>query len=74
MVLACFAVLRGSSDDTRAHWHFPYFMTAAFKISSSVFFLLVKHEQQLWQVEEQTPAGQSSRVNSLPDRDTQNLD
>ena len=36
--LHCFADFRVSKLATRAHWHFPYFMTAALRISSSVFF------------------------------------
>ena len=36
----CFAVLRGSKLATRAHWFFPYFIMAALRISSSLFFLL----------------------------------
>ena len=36
--LHCFADFLLSKEATRAHWFLPYFMTAAFKISSSVFF------------------------------------
>ena len=36
--LHCFADFRFNNDATRAHWFLPYFMTAAFRISSSVFF------------------------------------
>jgi len=36
--LHCFADFLLSNEATRAHWFLPYFMTAAFKISSSVFF------------------------------------
>ena len=36
--LHCFADLRTRSEEMRAHWFLPYFITAAFKISSSVFF------------------------------------
>jgi hypothetical protein len=36
--LHCLGVLRTSSDEMRAHWFLPYFMTAALRISSSVFF------------------------------------
>jgi len=32
------AVFLGSSDDTRAHCCSPYFITAALRISSSLFF------------------------------------
>ena len=36
--LHCFADLRTSSEEMRAHWFLPYFITAALRISSSVFF------------------------------------
>mmetsp|Transcript_7123 Transcript_7123/g.12266 ORF Transcript_7123/g.12266 Transcript_7123/m.12266 type:complete len:232 (+) Transcript_7123:2304-2999(+) len=36
--LHCFADLRTSSEEMRDHWLRPYFMTAALRISSSVFF------------------------------------
>ena len=36
--LHCFADFLLSREATLAHWFLPYFMTAAFKISSSVFF------------------------------------
>lgn len=36
--LQCFADLRGSREATRAHSVLPYFITAAFRISSSEFF------------------------------------
>ena len=36
--LHCLADLRTRREEIRAHWFLPYFMTAAFKISSSVFF------------------------------------
>jgi hypothetical protein len=36
--LHCLADLRTRSEDMRAHWFLPYFMTAALRISSSVFF------------------------------------
>mmetsp|Transcript_47895 Transcript_47895/g.97894 ORF Transcript_47895/g.97894 Transcript_47895/m.97894 type:complete len:225 (-) Transcript_47895:190-864(-) len=36
--LHCFEDLRESKLAIRDHWFFPYFMTAAFRISSSVFF------------------------------------
>lgn len=36
--LTCLHVFLGSSDETRAHWFMPYFMTAALRISSSLFF------------------------------------
>ena len=36
--LHCLADLRTSNDEMRAHWLMPYFMTAALRISSSVFF------------------------------------
>ena len=36
--LHCFADFRTRSEEMRAHWFFPYFMTAALSISSSVFF------------------------------------
>ena len=36
--LHCLADLRTMSDAMRAHWFLPYFMTAALRISSSVFF------------------------------------
>ena len=36
--LHCFADFLLSKEATLAHWFLPYFMTAAFKISSSVFF------------------------------------
>lgn len=36
--LHCFGDFLESSEATRAHWFFPYFMTAALRISSSVFF------------------------------------
>jgi hypothetical protein len=32
--LHCLADLRTSSDEMRAHWFSPYFITAAFRISS----------------------------------------
>mmetsp|Transcript_8259 Transcript_8259/g.30467 ORF Transcript_8259/g.30467 Transcript_8259/m.30467 type:complete len:215 (+) Transcript_8259:1905-2549(+) len=38
LALHCLADLRTSSDEMRAHWFLPYFMTAALRISSSVFF------------------------------------
>ena len=38
LALHCFADLRFKREATLAHWFLPYFMTAAFKISSSVFF------------------------------------
>ena len=34
LALHCFALFRVKSDEMRAHWLSPYFMTAAFKISS----------------------------------------
>ena len=36
--LHCLADLRVSSDEMRDHWFLPYFITAALRISSSVFF------------------------------------
>lgn len=36
--LHCLADFRTRSDEIRAHWFFPYFITAALRISSSVFF------------------------------------
>ena len=36
--LHCFADFLLSKEATLAHWFLPYFMTAAFRISSSVFF------------------------------------
>ena len=36
--LHCLALFLFSKEATLAHWFLPYFMTAAFKISSSVFF------------------------------------
>ena len=36
--LHCFALFLFNNEATRAHWFLPYFMTAAFRISSSVFF------------------------------------
>jgi len=36
--LHCLADLRTSSDEMRDHWFLPYFITAALRISSSVFF------------------------------------
>ena len=38
LTLHCLADLRTRSDEIRAHWLKPYFITAAFSISSSVFF------------------------------------
>mmetsp|Transcript_14021 Transcript_14021/g.37875 ORF Transcript_14021/g.37875 Transcript_14021/m.37875 type:complete len:206 (+) Transcript_14021:2102-2719(+) len=38
LALHCFADLRTSRDEMRAHWFRPYFITAALRISSSVFF------------------------------------
>ena len=36
--LHCLADLRTSNEEHRAHWFFPYFITAALRISSSLFF------------------------------------
>jgi hypothetical protein len=36
--LHCFADFLTSSEEMRDHWFFPYFITAALRISSSVFF------------------------------------
>jgi len=36
--LHCLADLRTRREEIRAHWFLPYFITAAFRISSSVFF------------------------------------
>lgn len=36
--LHCLADLRTSSEEMRDHWFLPYFITAALRISSSVFF------------------------------------
>jgi len=36
--LHCLADLRTRRDEIRAHWFLPYFITAALRISSSVFF------------------------------------
>jgi len=36
--LHCLADLRESSEAIRDHWFLPYFITAALRISSSVFF------------------------------------
>ena len=38
LALHCLADFRFKREATLAHWFLPYFMTAAFKISSSVFF------------------------------------
>ena len=38
LALHCLALFLFNNDATRAHWFLPYFMTAAFRISSSVFF------------------------------------
>lgn len=36
--LHCFGDFLERREATRAHWFLPYFMTAALRISSSVFF------------------------------------
>ena len=38
LALHCLADFLLSKEATLAHWFLPYFMTAAFRISSSVFF------------------------------------
>jgi len=38
LALHCLADLRFNNEATLAHWFLPYFMTAALRISSSVFF------------------------------------
>lgn len=36
LALHCFADLRTSKEEIRAHWLSPYFITAAFRISSCI--------------------------------------